>query len=179
MWKRRAATTFALAGVVFLLFLFARPSFRSGQADVAGKTAPNFQFTLNGEPTSLAAMRGKVVVLNFWATWCPPCIAETPALERMYSQLEPLGVTVLGVSVDDDAEAYRKFLVDNHISFPTYRDPSKRISLTYGTKMYPETYIIGRDGKIERKLIGEQDWNSPQLMGYLRDVAEGKQAAIF
>jgi cytochrome c biogenesis protein CcmG/thiol:disulfide interchange protein DsbE len=179
MWKRRILTGLVLAGVAFLLVLFAKPSYREGQASIAGRTAPNFSFTLDGQPTNLAALHGKIVVLNFWATWCPPCVAETPALEKMYSQLQPLGVTVLGVSVDDDAAAYQKFLIDNRITFPTYRDASKKISISYGTAMYPETYIIGRNGKIERKLIGEQDWTSPQMIGYLRAVAEGKQPTSF
>jgi cytochrome c biogenesis protein CcmG/thiol:disulfide interchange protein DsbE len=179
MWKRRILTYLALAGAAALLVAFSIPSYDEGHATIAGRAAQNFSFTLDGHPASLEALRGKVVVLNFWATWCPPCVDETPALERMYTDLKPLGVTVLGVSVDDDNAAYQKFLVDHGITFPTYRDPDKKISVSYGTAMYPETYIIGRNGKIERKLIGEQTWDSPQMLAYLTAIAKGQTPTKF
>jgi peroxiredoxin len=78
---------------------------------------------------------------------------------------------VLGVNVDEDPEAYRKFLVQHGVTFPTWRDPSvqgtsSKVALDYGTSVYPETYIIGRDGKIARKIIGEQQWDSPEMRKY-------------
>jgi peroxiredoxin len=179
MWKRRILTYLALAGAAALLVIFSVPSYDAGQASLAGETAKNFSFTLNGQPTSLEAMRGKVVVLNFWATWCPPCVDETPSLEKMYTEMKPLGVTVLGVSVDEDASAYQKFLGAHGITFPTYRDPGKTIPVSYGTVMYPETYIISRNGTIERKLIGEQDWNSPRMIDYLTAIAKGQTPKVF
>lgn len=179
MWKRRILPYLALAGAAVLVGLFSVPSFRAGQASMAGHPAPAFSFTLDGHPASLSAFRGKIVVLNFWATWCPPCVDETPSLERMYAELKPLGVTVLGVSVDDDSSAYRQFLIDHDITYPTYRDPNKHIPLSYGTVMYPETYIIGRNGKIERKLIGEQAWDSPAMISYFRAIATGQTPTVF
>lgn len=179
MWKTRLLSGLALAGVAILLVAFAKPSYRQGEPSVAGRPARDFSFTLDGRPTSLSTMPAKVVVLNFWATWCPPCVDETPSLEKMYAQLEPLGVSVLGVSVDQDAGAYRKFLADNHITFPTFRDPGSDIPHAYGTAMYPETYIITSDHRIARKLIGEQAWDSPQMLAYLRDLAAGKQPTVF
>lgn len=115
----------------------------------------------------LADLRGKVVVLNFWATWCPPCVEETPALNRLQQRIASRGGMVLGVSVDEDAAAYGRFLQQQGVVYPTYRDPSKKIALDYGTSMYPETYIIGRDGRIARKIIGPQQWDSPELVAYL------------
>ncbi len=179
MGMTRIASYLGLAGAAVLIAFFAVPSFRGGQASIAGRTAPNFSFTLNGQPTRLDAMHGKVVVLNFWATWCPPCVDETASLEQMSTELQPLGVTVLGVSVDEDASAYRKFLADRHVTFPTYRDPSKNIPVSYGTFMYPETYVIGRNGKIDRKLIGEQNWTSPHMLSYLRAIAQGRTPTEF
>ncbi len=179
MWMRRILSYLALAGAAALLIAFSIPSYDEGKPSIAGRTAQNFSFTLDGQPTNLTALHGKVVVLNFWATWCPPCVDETPSLERMYTDLKPLGVTVLGVSVDDDASAYQKFLVDHGITFPTYRDANKKIPISYGTAMYPETYIISRDGKIERKLIGEQDWSSPQMLAYLTAIAKGQTPTKF
>jgi cytochrome c biogenesis protein CcmG, thiol:disulfide interchange protein DsbE len=179
MWKRRILSYLGLGAAATLITIFSVPSFRAGETSVAGRTAPAFSFTLDGKPANLDAFRGKIVVLNFWATWCPPCVAETASLEHMYAQLEPLGVTVLGVSVDDDDAAYRKFLTDHHITFPTYRDADSKIPLSYGTAMYPETYIIGRNGKIERKLIGEQAWDSPHMLAYFRAIAQGRTPTTF
>lgn len=179
MWKRRILSYLGLAVAATLVTIFSLPSFRAGAPSIAGRRAPAFSFTLDGHPTDLAALRGKIVVLNFWATWCPPCVAETASLEQMYTDLKPLGVTVLGVSVDDDGGAYRKFLVAHHVTYPTYRDANKKIPLSYGTSMYPETYVIGRNGKIERKLIGEQDWDSPNMLSYFRAIAQGRTPTKF
>jgi len=110
------------------------------------------------------------VVLNFWATWCPPCVEEAPALNQLQQAIAPQGGMILGISVDEDDEAYKKFLVDHSIVFPTYRDPSKQIAASYGTSMFPETYIIDRRGRIARKIIGPQDWASPEMVAYLRDL---------
>ncbi len=179
MLKRRILSYLALAGAAVLVTVFSVPSFRAGRASMAGRTAPAFSFTLDGHPSSLGALHGKIVILNFWATWCPPCVAETASLEQMYTQLKPLGVTVLGVSVDDDPAAYHKFLIDHHITFPTYRDASKKIPASYGTVMYPETYVIGRNGKIERKLIGEQNWDNRHMLAYFRALAAGQTPTQF
>ncbi|HVB99644.1 MAG TPA: TlpA disulfide reductase family protein [Candidatus Dormibacteraeota bacterium] len=179
MWKRRILPYLVLVAAAVLVAIFSVPNFRAGQASIAGRTAHSFSFSLDGHPTSLSAFRGKIVVLNFWATWCPPCVDETASLERMYTELHPLGITVLGISVDDDSAAYHKFLIDHHITFPTYRDASKKIPLSYGTAMYPETYVIGRNGKIDRKLIGEQTWDSPHMIDYFRAIAKGQTPTKF
>ena len=168
--KKKLLTGLALTGVVALLLLFASPSYRQGEPSVAGSAAPNFSFTLEGKPSRLADLRGKVVVLNFWATWCPPCVEEMPSLNRLHEQLAPRGAVILGISVDEDGAAYEKFLQDHNIHFPTYRDPSKQISSAYGTFMYPETYIIDRQGRITRKIIGPQDWSRPETVAYLEGL---------
>jgi cytochrome c biogenesis protein CcmG/thiol:disulfide interchange protein DsbE len=107
-----------------------------------------------------------VVVLNYWATWCPPCVEETPSLIELNKRLASRNGVVLGVSVDDDEAAYRKFIQDHGINFLTSRDASKKSAQDYGTVMYPETYIIDRKGKIARKVIGPQDWNSAEMVAY-------------
>lgn len=157
-----------LVAVMLLLFVFAAPSYRQGEQGMAGRVAPEFSFTLDGRPATLASLRGKIVVLNFWATWCPPCVEETPSLNNLQSKIAPLGGVVLGVSVDEDQVAYEKFLREQHVVFPTFRDTSKSINVQYGTTVFPETYIIGRDGRILRKIIGPQDWDSEDLSGYVR-----------
>lgn len=113
----------------------------------------------------MSSYRGKVVVLNFWATWCPPCIEEIPSLNQLQHQLPQ--VTVLGVSVDTDGDAYRRFLADHQIDFTTIRDPERSSNALYGTFRFPESYVIDRNGQIRRKFISAQDWTSPEIVNYL------------
>ena len=158
---------FAALVVVF----FAMPSYRQGEASVAGRTAENFPVELAGKPAHLTDLKGKVVILNFWATWCPPCVEETPALNRLQKYIEARNGVVLGVAADEDPAAYEKFLRDQRVVFLTYRDPATRdnhspIAQSYGTSMYPETYVIDRHGKIARKFIGFQQWDSPDMLAY-------------
>ena len=172
--KRNLKTGLVLAFLCGLLFLFAHPDYRQGEPSIRGRVAPDFQLTLDGKPSRLSYLRGQVVVLNFWATWCPPCVDEAPALNALQQKIAPLGATIVGVSVDDDQSAYENFLTTYALNFPTYRDPSKQIPLDYGTTMYPETYVIDRKGRIDRKIIGPQDWTSPEMMAYLNSVINSK-----
>ena len=163
---RRIAAWTAVALAAGILVLFAMPSYRQGEASIAGKPAVDFPLTLAGKSEHLSDLKGKVVVLNFWATWCPPCVAETPALNRLEKYIDSRGGMVLGVSVDEDVAAYEKFLKDQSVVFSTYRDASKKSAADYGTSIYPETYIIDRHGKIARKFIGEQQWDSAEMLRY-------------
>jgi len=160
-----------LAVAVGAVILFAMPTYRQGEASIAGTTARDFSVELAGKPSHLTDFRGKVVVLNFWATWCPPCVEETPALNRLQKHLEAKNGTILGVAADEDPDAYDKFLREQGVVFPTFRDPLTRdnhspIALSYGTSMYPETYVIDRHGKIARKFVGYQLWDSPEMLAY-------------
>jgi len=132
-----------------------------------GSSAPDFTVQDSDHTITLSQFRGQVVVLNFWATWCPPCVAETPALVRMQASLKPKGVTVLAVSIDADDAAYHKFLKDYSVNMVTVRDESKKASTLYGTFGWPETYIIDRSGIIRRKFIGPVEWTSPEITDYL------------
>lgn len=138
---------------------------------MAGQSARDFALELSGKPMHLSDFRGKVVVLNFWGTWCPPCIEETPALNKLQKYLAPRNGVVLGVAADEDPQVYEKFLRDHGVIFETYRDPATHdqrspIAESYGTVMVPETYIIDKQGKIARKIIGLQDWDSPEMLAY-------------
>ncbi len=168
--KMRLLSGGVLVAVLLLVLLFASPSYRQGEPSIAGKPAPGFSFTLYGKPATLADLRGKVVVLNFWATWCPPCVEETPTLNRLHTRIAPEGGMVLGISVDNDEAAYEQFLRNQLVVFPTFRDPSKSINAAYGTFMFPESYIIDRQGRIARKVIGPQNWDSPENLAYLRSL---------
>jgi cytochrome c biogenesis protein CcmG, thiol:disulfide interchange protein DsbE len=150
----------------FVLAFFTLPHYRQGESSVAGRTAEDIPLTIDGKSSRLADMRGKIVVLNFWASWCAPCVEEIPSLIQLQQRIASRNGVVLGVSVDDDDSAYLKFIHDHGVNFPTSRDGSKKSALEYGTVMYPETYIIDRKGKILRKIIGPQDWNSAEMSAY-------------
>ena len=132
-----------------------------------GSNAPDFSVQDSDHKITLSQFRGQVVVLNFWATWCPPCIEETPSLVQMQSRLKAKGVVVLAVSIDADDTAYHKFLKDYSVNMVTVRDEAKKASSLYGTFGWPETFIIDRNGVIRRKFIGAVDWASPEVTEYL------------
>lgn len=139
-----------------------------------GDRAPHFSVrTDSGLTITPSAFGGRLLVLNFWATWCPPCLEEMPSLDRMQQQLKDQGVVVLGVSVDEDEAAYRRFLERAKVSFLTARDPEAAISALYGTYRYPESYVIDRQGKVVQKIIGAVDWTDDRMMNYLRSLLEG------
>jgi cytochrome c biogenesis protein CcmG/thiol:disulfide interchange protein DsbE len=167
--KRNLKTGLVLAFIAALLVLFARPDYRQGEPSLRGRSAPDFPLTLEGKAAKLSDLRGKVVLLNFWASWCQPCQDEAPSLNLLQRRIAPLGGTVLGVNVgiDDAQDAYEKFLADYRIDFPTYRDATQKLAASYGTTAYPETYVIDRKGRLDRKIVGPQDWTSPEMMAYL------------
>jgi len=172
--KRNINTGLVLAFIAGLLFLFARPDYRQGEASLRGTPEKDFPFVLDGKASRLSDLKGKVVRLNFWATWCPPCVDEAPSLNALQRRIAPLGGTVLGVSVDDDDQAYQEFIKHYEVDFPTFRDTTKQIPLMYGTTMYPDTYVIDRDGKLDRKIVGPQDWSSPEMTKYLDKLLNAK-----
>ncbi|MGE0406131.1 MAG: peroxiredoxin family protein [Candidatus Korobacteraceae bacterium] len=135
-----------------------------------GQPAPDFTVQDSDRKVTLSELRGKVVVLNFWATWCPPCVEEMPSLVTMQSKLKDKGVTVLAVSLDKDESAYRKFVAERQISLLTVRDPQEKSNALYGTFMYPETYIIDREGVVRRKFIGAVEWTKPEIVEYLQSM---------
>jgi cytochrome c biogenesis protein CcmG, thiol:disulfide interchange protein DsbE len=164
-----------LAAFLGIIVLFALPSYRHGEASIAGQRAEDFAMEVSGKPAHLSDFRGKVVVLNFWGTWCPPCVEETPALNKLQAYLAARNGVVLGVAADEDPAAYQAFLREHGVSFLTYRDPKTKdnhspIAESYGTFMVPETYIIDRQGRIARKIIGLQEWDSPEMLKYFDSI---------
>jgi peroxiredoxin len=169
--RRRIGTWGVLALGIALIVAFAMPSYRQGEASIAGSRPHDFTLDISGKASHLSDLRGKVVVLNFWASWCPPCVEEAPSLNRLHKYIEARNGLVLGVAADEDPYAFSKFIIDQGITFPTYRDPGTKervspIAFAYGTSMIPETYVIDRRGKIARKVIGRQEWDSPEMRAY-------------
>jgi len=163
----------SIVGVtVFLAFYSRQP-----QPVEKGEKAPDFLLpTLADNKISLSDLHGRVVVLNFWATWCPPCVEETPSLNRFSEQMEAQGVTVIGVSVDRDAAALEKFVANAQLIFPIARDPQQTVSSRYGTFKFPESYIIDLDGRIAEKLIGAVNWQDERIVNLVSGLARARKS---
>lgn len=135
-----------------------------------GSAAPDFTVQDSARKVTLSQFRGQVVVLNFWATWCPPCVEEMPSLVQMQQKMKDKGITVLAISVDVDDGAYKKFLQDHNVNLLAVRDADQKSSDLYGTFKFPETYIIDRNGVVRRKFIGAVDWTEPDVIEYLEKL---------
>jgi len=132
-----------------------------------GSAAPDFTVHDSDRTVTLSQLKGRVVVLNFWATWCPPCIEEMPSLVQMQQRMKAKGVTVLAVSVDVDQDNYQRFLKDHSVNLLSVRDADQKSNALYGTFKFPETYVIDRSGIVRRKFIGAVDWTEPDVIEYL------------
>jgi peroxiredoxin len=136
---------------------------------MAGDKAPSFTLTADsGQQVSVPNFGGKLLVLNFWASWCQPCAEETPSLSQFASDFASKGVVVLAVSVDKNENAYRAFLQRFHPAFLTIRE--RKLHEEFGTYMYPETYIIAPDGKVVQKIAQGADWSDPKLAQYINSL---------
>jgi cytochrome c biogenesis protein CcmG/thiol:disulfide interchange protein DsbE len=133
-----------------------------------GQPAPDFSLADNVNSIRLANYRGKVVLLNFWASWCGPCIQELPSLQQFHR--EHPEYPILAVSVDEDEDAYRRFLVNRHVDFITVWDPKETASTKYKTTGWPETFVIDRQGRVRRRFIGATDWNDPEIARFLKTL---------
>jgi len=138
---------------------------------VEGDTVPEFAITAdNGRPVSMPHFGGKLLVLNFWASWCAPCIEETPSLSRLAERYADKGVVVLGIAVDQNEASYRAFLRKYRPAFLTARE--RKLHEEFGTFMYPETYIVGADGTVRRKIAEGADWMDPNVIRYFDGLLE-------
>jgi cytochrome c biogenesis protein CcmG, thiol:disulfide interchange protein DsbE len=130
--------------------------------------APDFTVSDGTRTVHLANYRGHVVLLNFWASWCEPCLIELPSLLQLHRDQPNL--VILAVSIDDDPDAYSRFIAQHHVDLITVRDPSQSAPKLYHTDMWPETYVIDRKGVIRSKFIGAQDWSSPEIRAFLKSL---------
>jgi len=167
-------TAAVVAIVVAVAFGYVHLAERKGYALHAGSEVPDFQLpSLAGGETALASYRGKVVVLNFWATWCPPCVAEMPSLERLHRTLGPEGLAVVTVSTDEDPEALREFVTRYGLTLPVLLDPGGEVaSGSYRTTGYPETFVIDREGALVSHTLGPAEWDSAEALDHFRGLLE-------
>jgi len=163
----RRFSSFAITSGVCTLLLFFSACYSGTRPPRIGSSAPEFTVQDSQNKVTLSQFRGQVVVLNFWATWCPPCVEEMPSLVEMQRRMKAKGVTVLAVSIDVDENAYRQFVKDHAASLLTVRDPDQKTAGLYGTHGWPETFIIDRNGVMRRKFIGPVDWTEPDITDFL------------
>lgn len=133
-----------------------------------GQVAPDFTVSDGTTSVHLASYRGRVVLLNFWASWCEPCVVELPSLLGLHHDRPDL--VILAVSIDEDPDAYSRFIARRHVDLTTVRDPAQSAAKLYHSEAWPETYVIDRQGIIRRKFIGAQDWSSPEVRAYLKSL---------
>ena len=142
---------------------------RGDHPDQLGRPAPQIALNDGQQAVNLRALRGHVVLLNFWASWCAPCLAEMPALEAL--QLQVPEVKVVGIAFDEDQATYQAYLARRPVPFLTVLDEAGTAHASFGTFRPPETYVIDKNGLIRRKFIGAQDWTSPEIVATLRKLA--------
>ncbi len=155
---------------LLLLFLFFSPlsALQAAPAENAQeslKPAPIFELPdINGKKVSLADFKGKVVLINFWATWCGPCKAEMPSLNNLYAAFKNEGFVVLAVSLDPSEKPVRSFVAEKGLAFPVLMDPEKEVYFDlYAAFAMPTSFLIDRKGMIAEKFIGERVWDSPEI----------------
>ncbi|MGD9763873.1 MAG: TlpA disulfide reductase family protein [Candidatus Binatia bacterium] len=138
----------------------------------SGYVAPDFTLPdLSGAPVRLADFRGRIVFLNLWATWCPPCRAEMPSMEALYRRYRGSDFAMLAVSEDaEGAAVVSPFVRDLELTFPILLDTENRLPGRYGVTGFPETFVIGRDGQVLRHVIGPAEWDSPEMLAYFESL---------
>ena len=137
-----------------------------------GRPAPNFTLPgLDGKMVSLSNYQGHVVLVNIWATWCPPCVDEMPSMERLYQELKDENFEIVAISIDAmGAEAVAPFMEKNKLSFAALLDPEGTIKSVYQTTGVPESFIVNKKGILVEKIIGPRNWADPAAVRYLRDL---------
>lgn len=155
--------------LAFLLLLPLTPGCNRGSHPyLVDQPAPDFTVSDGTTSIHLANYRGKVVLLNLWATWCAPCVEEMPELIELHHDRPNLAI--LAISVDENADDYKRFLVNHHVDLITVRDPSESVARLYHSDGWPETYIIDRKGIIRRKIVGDPDWSNPGIRAFLKSL---------
>jgi len=145
----------------------AERALRDAKINVLGQRTEPRDFTLPllaGGNADLSSYRGKVVILNFWATWCPPCRAEMPSMETLYRRFNNQGLVILAVDVGEDALVVQRFIRSGGYTFPVLLDSDNKVSSVYGIEAIPTTFIIDREGKIIGRVVGSIMWDNPKVI---------------
>jgi cytochrome c biogenesis protein CcmG/thiol:disulfide interchange protein DsbE len=172
--QRRRATIPVLIALLGLVLALALSQRNQPSAPIAlGEEAPTAAFASpDGRSLSFKDFRGQVVLVHFWATWCPPCREEFPwliALKQLFGQ-EPL--TILAFSVDDSWDVVHEFMGLQAGTLPVYADFQQKLARRFGTSIFPETYVLDKQGIVRMKMIGTADWTAPSILASLRQLVD-------
>lgn len=153
-----------------------RPNYEPVKPVELGEEAPDFQLEDNsGNKVSLSSLRGKVVMINFWATWCPPCRAEMPSMEKLNQAMAGEDFVMLAINIEENGRtAVAEFLKNSPHSFPILYDEEGVVQKLYGVYKFPESFVIRKDGIIDDKVIGAIDWAHPETIAYFKELAKGQ-----
>ncbi len=157
-------------GVIILVLVYGgltrQPADSGSPAPRVGHPLADFTLPdLQGKPVHLAALRGKVVLLNIWATWCPPCIEEMPSLQRLYDRLHAHGLEILAISIDPlGARVVGPFMQSYGWTFPVVLDPQGQVERLYRTRGVPESFLVDTQGRLVEKVVGPRDWSHPRMI---------------
>ncbi|MDX9827134.1 MAG: TlpA disulfide reductase family protein [Spirochaetia bacterium] len=182
MQKRKP---FVLFIIVLALFGLGSPLFAASKAWYAQPltrlgfyvfdsafTQPDFRVTdLTGAQKSRSSLKGKAVLLNFWATWCPPCKEEIPSIDALSKAMKGKSFEVFAVSLGEDAETVKRFITDQKISFPVYLDPRNTLAASYASQGIPTTYILDKDGRFIAGMVGSYDYAKPEFIAFMDELA--------
>ncbi|MEK6744006.1 MAG: TlpA disulfide reductase family protein [Nitrospirota bacterium] len=166
----------AVLAAIGFLFVYGQNSGQRVKIIREGDRAPEFRLlSLEGKEISLSSYRGKVVMVHFWATWCPPCVEELPTLERLHRAYFGKNLEILAVSVDEGgAGAVGQFMQRNKFALPVLLNPDQSVARSYGTLKFPETYLVDREGIVRKKIIGAADWMSPAAHEIIQNMVGKK-----
>jgi peroxiredoxin len=147
-----------------------------GEGPHIGYTAPNFRLKdLSGKEVSLSAFKGKVVFLNFWATWCVPCKVEMPSMQALYRKYKDEGLEILAVSNDlEGPEVVRPFVEEQSLTYPIVMDERFRVNEKYLIRSIPTTILVGRDGIITHSFVGARNWETPEAEGLIQKLLNAR-----
>ena len=143
-------------------------------AAVEGAQAPDFSVKdLSGAEMQLSSLKGQVVLVNFWATWCPPCKEEIPSMIKLNQSMAGKPFKMLAISIDEGGkEAVTAYFKKSGLSLPAYLDTDSKVSQMYGTTGVPETFIVDKTGKIQKKIVGGMDWSSPDVIAFMDELTK-------
>jgi thiol-disulfide isomerase/thioredoxin len=124
----------------------------------------------DGSPLNLQQFRGNVVLVNFWATWCEPCVTEMPSLQKLREMLGPQGFEVLAVNYQEGPARINAFMQELGLSFPVVRDTDGSVAKAWNARVFPASYVVDRAGRIRYVLTGGTEWTSPALVSKIQDL---------
>lgn len=167
---------FVLSFLSIALVACNRPPVPEGAVLLQGQAFPREVLDIiSGSNDASGPLQGKMLVLNVWATWCPPCRSEMPGLDRLSRVLDPKRFAVVGISVDTDSLLAAEFLVQHGITFSNYFDQSGKMKHLLGLKVYPETFVIASDRTLVRRITGLQNWDSPVMVAMIEGLYQEAQ----